>query len=105
MKNYTEEEKEMINGLLESYTNDYWISGGKHIGIRSEICLEDFQEANGLTPKPKLEVGKFYKLTGDYCSLRKGMVLVIMLPLGIQYILTIQRQKLEGVICHLLLKT
>jgi hypothetical protein len=58
MKNYTEEEKEMINGLLESYTDDYWISGGKHMSIRSESCLEHFQEANGLTPK--LEIGKWY---------------------------------------------
>ena len=56
MKNYTEEEKEMINGLLESYTEDYWISGGKHMSIRSESCLEHFQEANGLTPTPKPEL-------------------------------------------------
>ena len=63
MKNYTEEEKEMINGLLESYTEDYWISGGEHMSTRSESCLEHFQEANGLTPKPKLEVGKWYKRT------------------------------------------
>jgi hypothetical protein len=61
MKNYTEEEKEMINGLLESYTEDYWISGGKYMSTRSESCLEHFQEVNGLTPKPKLEVGKWYK--------------------------------------------
>tara|TARA_R110000851_G_scaffold244761_1_gene397485 strand:+ start:33 stop:623 length:591 start_codon:yes stop_codon:yes gene_type:complete len=72
MKNYTEEEKEMINGLLESYTEDCWISGGKHMSIRSEICLEHFQEANGLTPKPKLEVGKWYKDKND------GMIIKIL---------------------------
>jgi hypothetical protein len=50
MKNYTEEEKKMINGVLEGYTNrPFWMG------------LSEFQEANGLTPKPKLEVGKWYK--------------------------------------------
>tara|TARA_R110002074_G_scaffold396191_1_gene585329 strand:+ start:779 stop:1426 length:648 start_codon:yes stop_codon:yes gene_type:complete len=74
MKNYTEEEKEMINGALRSYTEDYWFGGGDYLRVPSADCMEHFQELNGLTSKPKLEVGKFYKLTGDYCNLRKGMV-------------------------------
>tara|TARA_R110000824_G_C14837216_1_gene638563 strand:- start:47 stop:577 length:531 start_codon:yes stop_codon:yes gene_type:complete len=52
MKNYTEEEKEMINGVLEDYTS-------RPFGI----MLIEFKEANGLTPK--LEIGKWYKRT-DY---------------------------------------
>jgi hypothetical protein len=63
MKNYTEEEKEMINWFLEGYKN-----------CPFGTDLREFQEVNGLTPKPKLEVGKFYKLTRGYCDLRKGMV-------------------------------
>ena len=61
MKNYTEEEKEMINGVLRSYTEDYWRSGGNYMRVASNECVEHFQEANGLTPNPKLEVGKWYK--------------------------------------------
>jgi hypothetical protein len=72
MKNYTEEEKEMINEALISYMKDLFPISD--LTPFSRLRLEKFQEANGLTPKPKLEVGKFYKLTRDYCDLRKGMV-------------------------------
>tara|TARA_R110000744_G_scaffold163686_1_gene280712 strand:+ start:1562 stop:2155 length:594 start_codon:yes stop_codon:yes gene_type:complete len=61
MKNYTEEEKEMINGVLRSYTEDYWRSSSKYVNIALNDCIEHFQEANGLTPRPKLEIGKWYK--------------------------------------------
>jgi hypothetical protein len=50
MKNHTEEEKEMINAVLEGYTNrPFWMG------------LSEFKEVNGLTPKPKLELGFVYK--------------------------------------------
>ena len=61
MKNYTEEEKEMINGALRSYTEDYWRSSSKYVNIATNDCIEHFQELNGLTPNPKLEVGKWHK--------------------------------------------
>jgi hypothetical protein len=59
MKNYTEEEKEMINGVLEGYMADLFPLSHSEDTIKGVLLR--FQEANGLTPKPKLEVGKWYK--------------------------------------------
>jgi hypothetical protein len=59
MKNYSEEEKELINGLCEDLISKLFprTSRGQYI----KNGLIEFQEANGLTPKPKLELGYVYK--------------------------------------------
>jgi hypothetical protein len=51
MKNYTEEEKEMINGVLEYYTNHLFGTGLRDTNRLFGTGLREFQEANGLTPK------------------------------------------------------
>jgi hypothetical protein len=53
---YTEEQKEMINKLLDEF-----VEGLLESPEVFEVFLANFKKENGLLPKPKLEVGKWYK--------------------------------------------